>query len=562
MFSWEGGSPDINIMQEAMKTFMGQSNHRFQAGPSTNTPLLPAPPALNREHSDINYTRARGHKKKNENNHSQDQKGNNRQHVGDPPEGFTHEDRLWCRNCRRPGHTLVRCVGPITEFGFIRGCGWCETVDHCTEACSYYQDLIPVEQKRFLAEIMLCKRRNRPPMECKVAPEKHELGMPGQKYEHFRPWSTTQSMSWKLDHIDDVYWKEYKYGSVHKPWEDPILAETEPKEIYFWPEHISHLGLRFEAWRKPAKQLDGKRKRAENESGDRPTKRPANAFATAGNNDGDADMEDVVPVEYLIENVRARLNKVHPKHCRNCGSDEHRSSACLANCGGCGNANHIQSNCPDSDEHCTCLMHPGHFAEDCTRICTQLCPANQKVSEKATETGVSPTVADMHTYVKCTRCGVCGSLTCSKSDIRQGPYFCSAKKSLTDGIRCLGCGSQHHFSDQCTEENLVGNWIPVHQNCPAMQCLNYFCRKHCFECYLEPSEGMHAHRHKVAGRLCPSVITTEAVPGNSGQSLDWVQCGREGHGKVKKGYPICPDCRPAEHAAWKKRSDAAKDKGA
>ena len=338
IFTMEGGD------SEAMKSAI-QSAISFQA-PSAPRAQLPIVPKQERP---IRKAIGEGDKKgKLEKRQPKEQKANSRQHVGDPPEGFTHEDRLWCRNCRRQGHTLIRCIGPVNNYGFIRGCAWCETIDHCTEECSYYQDLLPVEQEQYLAKVMLCKRRNRPPMGCTIAPADHALGKPGQKFEHFRPWSPTQSMSWRLEHSG--YWKEFEYAGPNEPWNDPVLAEIDPFEHDVFLETVSHIGVRFEAWEKIARPADKKRKREGDDSNSQGHKRPNNNTTgkskydtpvAVSDRDGDAKMGAVVPVKHRMEQERTFLNMEVARQCKNCGGNDHRTKECIAVCGGCGHPNHV-----------------------------------------------------------------------------------------------------------------------------------------------------------------------------------------------------------------------------
>lgn len=328
------------------------------------------------------------------------------------------------------------------------------------------------------------------------------------------------------------------------------MAEIDPFEHDVFLQTVSHIGVRFEAWEKIARPADKKRKREGDDSNSQGHKRPNNNTTgkskydtpvAVSDRDGDAKMGAVVPVKHRMEQERTFLNMEVARQCKNCGGNDHRTKECIAVCGGCGHPNHVQSDCPQKLENCTCVMHPAHLAEECKLLCTQACPENTRLKHDAAYKGGNVTPNQMHSLVKCSRCAVCGSQhECANNGIRQGEYFCSYYKGIGNGIRCLGCGSQSHFSFQCPNGNVGGEWIALLRECSALNCGRYFCRKHCYTCLLDPKEGMDAHRRTAPGQICPSIITTEPVLGTEGKTQYWVQCGREKHEKTKRRFGICP----------------------
>ncbi|KAE8449147.1 hypothetical protein EG329_008531 [Mollisiaceae sp. DMI_Dod_QoI] len=173
-----------------------------------------------------------------------------------------------CGNCERKGHWLLRCVGPVNDYGFIWGCPWCNVNTHILEQCSSFDSSKPEDRERFVKN-MTIHRQNRPPLASSVAANEFPETQEGGKYYRKMPWTT--DFSWQYQFENPDYWKNYQYALLAK--DDPILFPWDDhweKAItkHILPNKVIHIGQRVQALRPPRPQKRSARQ--DEESSKRP----------------------------------------------------------------------------------------------------------------------------------------------------------------------------------------------------------------------------------------------------------------------------------------------------
>ena len=67
-----------------------------------------------------------------------------------------------CAGCAQDDHALQTCKGPLTREGCLRGCPWCNSVEHSWDECKKKPVSVDLD---YYFEVVL--RRGRPPIEMK-----------------------------------------------------------------------------------------------------------------------------------------------------------------------------------------------------------------------------------------------------------------------------------------------------------------------------------------------------------------------------------------------------------
>ncbi|KAI0415223.1 hypothetical protein F5X98DRAFT_376999 [Xylaria grammica] len=408
--------------------------------------------------------------------------------VPAPPE------RATCGNCGAGGHRAAFCV-KIGRSGWMEACPKCDSTKHLYEACP--RRVKGPEDFQYL----IFNRQRKPPVKSRMVLGKvikAEMERAGSslrgKYEIELPYSSkyarqadrlTPSALYAYEYVGDpkkeaelripepsrhpiLVADAFRHNSIARQfWSteeelfDPEEDGTVPMDIVLKDPH-NHIGHPSSSRSAPAGHLPS-------------LSTTSNAFVVPSRSFRHGS-SSLAGASCAIELRKS----IFETACGNCGTMDHPTYECKANCCVCGQDDHNVSDC-QSEEACVCQQKPGHLLKDCDECCGH---CDYHSNTKPHWTSRCPAI--------CHYCLGVGHTMGECPEDRAEDRHCSS---------CLenGVGERYHLPSLC-----------IFNLCPNDRCEDkLLCKQHCKGCgwdknrFTVVSSG-RAHKcqfHKIQGGL-------------------------------------------------------------
>ncbi|KAK7981716.1 hypothetical protein PG988_003954 [Apiospora saccharicola] len=160
-------------------------------------------------------------------------------------------DNVTCGNCRRRGHTIRDCIGPLDAEGWLSGCPVCNDAGHLYHDCIRRSMITPGEQYDWDWKYLLYYRQNKPSIKCSidwtaVYNEIHPLmiALPWRPAFALEQSNTNEGIPRPAR--KGFTWRTYEYNWVGNPDLEARTRMPDPDVDKLAKHHLAASGIRWE----------------------------------------------------------------------------------------------------------------------------------------------------------------------------------------------------------------------------------------------------------------------------------------------------------------------------